>query len=51
MESNKDNRDILKWKRLIDSIQSNEQSVDEPMSEGTWAIPETPEQVVKLKNL
>ena len=33
MESNKDNRDILKWKRLIDSIQSNEESVDEPIAE------------------
>jgi hypothetical protein len=51
MESNKDNRDILKWKRLIDSIQSNEQSVDEPIAEGTWSIPETPEQVKKLSNL
>ena len=26
-----DNRDILKWKRSIDSIQSNEQPVDEPI--------------------
>jgi hypothetical protein len=51
MESNKDNRDILKWKRLIDSIQTNEQSVDEPIAEGTWSIPETPEQVKKLSNL
>jgi hypothetical protein len=46
-----DNRDILKWKRTIDSIQSNEQSVDEPMAEGTWSVPETPEQVKKLTNL
>lgn len=51
MESNKDNRDILKWKRTIDRIQTNEQSVDEPIAEGTWSIPETPEQVKKLSNL
>jgi hypothetical protein len=46
-----DNRDILKWKNLIDSIQLNEKSVDEPMAEGTWAVPETPEQVKKLTTL
>ena len=46
-----DNRDILKWKRTIDSIQSNEQPVDEPMAEGTWSVPETPEQVKKLTTL
>jgi|TARA_B110000263_G_scaffold71395_1_gene62360 hypothetical protein len=46
-----DNRDILKWKRTIDRIQSNEQPVDEPIAEGTWSVPETPEQVKKLSNL
>jgi hypothetical protein len=46
-----DNRDILKWKRTIDSIQSNEQPVDEPMAEGTWSVPDTPEQVQKLTTL
>ena len=61
--SHKNNADILTWKRVIENLQKKtDETVTEynkaqqsrqskNIKEGTWAIPETPEQVVKLKNL
>ena len=61
--SHKNNADILTWKRVIENLQKKtDETVTEynkaqqsrqskNIKEGTWAIPETPEQVIKLKNL
>jgi len=61
--SYKNNADILTWKRVIENLQKKtDETVTEynkaqqsrqskNIKEGTWAIPETPEQVIKLKNL